>query len=92
MIVRHRDSARFAAAIAARTRSSVRGEPFSIERCAPIDRDLRVEVIILVPDDLEIDADDQPQAKILNDLRKSLQDLQEGRIYPIAELWDGIDV
>ena len=64
----------------------------ALDDALTIDRDLRVEVIILVPDDLEIDADDQPQAKILNDLRESLQDLKEGRIYPIAELWDGIDV
>ena len=64
----------------------------ALDDALTIDRDLRVEVIILVPDDLEIDPDDQPKAKILDDLRESLQDLKEGRIYPIAELWDGINV
>ena len=64
----------------------------ALDDALTIDRDLRVEVIILVPDDLEIDPDDQPNAKILDDLRESLQDLKEGRIYPIAELWDGINV
>ncbi len=64
----------------------------ALDDALTIDRDLRVEVIILVPDSLEIDADDQQKAKILDDLRESLQDMKEGRIYPIAELWDGIDV
>lgn len=64
----------------------------SLDNALTIDPDLRVEVIILVPDAHEIDVDDRPKAKILADLRESLQDLKEGRVYPITELWDGIDV
>ncbi|GBO51752.1 hypothetical protein APA_2623 [Pseudanabaena sp. lw0831] len=35
---------------------------------------------------------DEPQEKILEDLRQSLQDAKEGRVHDISLLWDGIDV
>jgi hypothetical protein len=64
----------------------------ALDDALSIDRNSRVEVIILVPDSQIIDEDDEPKEKILIGLRESLQDLKEGRVYPIAELWDGIDV
>ena len=38
------------------------------------------------------DPDDDPDELILAHLRISLQDIKEGRVFPISELWDGIDV
>jgi hypothetical protein len=65
----------------------------ALDNALTVERDLRVEVIILVPDDaIEVDLEDRPKAEVLNDLCESLQDLKAGRVYPIAELWDGIDV
>ena len=37
------------------------------------------------------DADDEPNELILASLHQSLQQIQEGKIHPIAELWEGID-
>ena len=38
------------------------------------------------------DPDDDPDELILAHLRISLQDIKEGRVFPISELCDGIDV
>ncbi|MBE9010967.1 UPF0175 family protein [Pseudanabaenaceae cyanobacterium LEGE 13415] len=37
------------------------------------------------------DPDDDPDELILASLRLSLQQAQTGDVYPISELWDGID-
>jgi predicted HTH domain antitoxin len=37
------------------------------------------------------DLDDEPNELILASLCNSLQQIKEGKIYPISELWDGID-
>jgi len=39
----------------------------------------------------QADADDIPNSIVLEQLQNSLTDVKAGRIYPIAELWDGID-
>jgi len=38
------------------------------------------------------DPDDEPEELILESLRTSLQQIRQGRVHPISELWDGIDV
>lgn len=43
----------------------------------------RVRVTILSDEDEEISPEES--------LRRGLQDMKEGRLYPISELWDGID-
>jgi len=40
----------------------------------------------------QTDLDDEPEELILESLRTSLQQIREGKVHPIAELWDGIDV
>lgn len=37
------------------------------------------------------DPDDTPDEVVLESLRTSLEDAKAGRVYPIEELWDGID-
>jgi predicted HTH domain antitoxin len=37
------------------------------------------------------DLDDEPNELILASLGNSLQQIKEGKIHPISELWDGID-
>lgn len=44
---------------------------------------------ILTPPD---DPDDDPNELILAHLRISLQQIKEGKVKPVSELWDGIDV
>ncbi|NEQ99943.1 MAG: hypothetical protein F6K30_25130 [Cyanothece sp. SIO2G6] len=54
----------------------------------------RVEVIVLIDDDSEVNDSDQEisNQEILENLRRSLDDAKAGRVRPISELWDGIDV
>jgi predicted transcriptional regulator len=37
------------------------------------------------------DPDDTPKEAVLASLQRALEDAQAGRVYPIEELWDGID-
>ena len=37
------------------------------------------------------DTDDEPAELVLASLRTSLQQIKEGKLHPISELWDGID-
>ena len=37
------------------------------------------------------DPDDEPAELVLASLRNSLQQIKEGKLPPISELWDGID-
>ncbi|MEK0182687.1 MAG: hypothetical protein EAZ78_17375 [Oscillatoriales cyanobacterium] len=37
------------------------------------------------------DPDDEPPELILASLRNSVQQIKEGKLHPISELWDGID-
>ncbi len=52
-----------------------------------VNENSRVEVIVLVPEAIERDEDDEPTAKILESLRQSLQDAKAGKTHPISELW-----
>lgn len=36
--------------------------------------------------------DEVSKEDILNSLRIALQEVEDGKVHPIAELWDGIDV
>jgi hypothetical protein len=36
------------------------------------------------------DADDEPAELVLASLRNSLQQIKEGKLHPISELWEGI--
>jgi uncharacterized protein (DUF1778 family) len=37
------------------------------------------------------DYEDEPKESILASLRTALQEVKEGKVHPIEELWDGID-
>ncbi len=58
---------------------------------------LSLEALILqtlqaAPPQPASDPDDEPEALILESLRTSLQQIRDGKVRPIAQLWDGIDV
>ncbi|MEG4838021.1 hypothetical protein [Microcoleus sp. B9-D4] len=38
------------------------------------------------------DEEELSKEDILNSLRIALQEVEDGKVHPIAELWDGIDV
>jgi len=47
---------------------------------------------IAMPPAIADDPDDELEEVILESLRTSLQQIREGKVHPISELWDGIDV
>jgi uncharacterized protein YrzB (UPF0473 family) len=49
----------------------------------------RVEVIILIPE--EADIDDKSQAEVLADFRQSWQEAMTGQTIPVAQLWEGLE-
>jgi hypothetical protein len=62
--------------------------------------DVRIEIAIVLYQQhslsLDIitppaDPDDEPAELVLASLRNSLQQIKEGKLHPISELWEGID-
>ena len=55
---------------------------------------LPIETLILqsLSQLFEEDEEDISKEDILNSLRIALQEVEDGKVHPIAELWDGIDV
>jgi hypothetical protein len=51
----------------------------------------RVRVIVLIPEDDELDPDDTPTEVILEGIRQGLHEAFTGQTIPLAQLWDGID-
>ncbi|MBC7971232.1 MAG: hypothetical protein H7Z11_14125 [Verrucomicrobia bacterium] len=56
-----------------------------------ISQNSRVEVIVVILEAAERDEDDEPQEKILESLRQSLQDAKVGKTRPVSELWNSLD-
>ena len=51
----------------------------------------RVKLIVLFIED-ELDEDDELKEAVLESLKTSLQEAKAGKVHPISELWEGIDV
>ena len=52
-----------------------------------IDKQSRVEVIVLIPEEIEAEADIQTKEEILNDLSQAWQEAQNGNTIPVEQLW-----
>lgn len=63
----------------------------SLDAPLAVDKNSRVEVIVLIPEAEEMDEDDEPKEQILESLRQSLNDAKVGKTHPISELWDSLD-
>jgi predicted transcriptional regulator len=62
------------------------------ERATQLDIPLETLILESLTDLVELaDPDDTPKEIVLESLRVSLEDSKAGRVYPIGELWDGID-
>jgi predicted transcriptional regulator len=62
------------------------------ERASQLNIPLETLILESLADLVEpLDADDTPKAVVLESLRVSLEDVKAGRVYPIEQLWDGID-
>ena len=64
-------------------------EALAIERLPYLDDPS--QLITVIDADQEIDEHDTPDEEIKASLRRSLQEVKEGKTRPISELWDRID-
>lgn len=53
------------------------------------DKNSRVEVIVLIPEEEELD--DQSQAEVLADFRQAWHEAMTGQTIPVAQLWEGLE-
>lgn len=51
----------------------------------------RVRVIVLIPEDDEIDPGDTPTEVILEGIRQGLHEAFTGQTIPLTQMWDGVD-
>ena len=61
----------------------------TLDRPLITDKNSRVEVIVLIPE--EADLDDKSQAEVLADFRQSWHEAMTGQTTPVAQLWEGIE-
>ena len=52
-----------------------------------IDKNSRVEVIVLIPEE---EAQDTSQAEVLADFRQAWHEAMAGQTIPISQLWEGL--
>ena len=52
-----------------------------------IDNKSRVEVIVLVSEETEVQEDNRTKEDILNDLRQAWQEAKNGETIPVEQLW-----
>jgi hypothetical protein len=53
------------------------------------DRNSRVEVIVLIPEEDVLD--DQPQSEVLADFRQAWHEAMTGQTIPVAQMWEGLE-
>jgi uncharacterized protein YrzB (UPF0473 family) len=53
------------------------------------DRNSRVEVIVLIPEEDVLD--DQPQSEVLADFRQAWHEAMTGQTIPITQMWEGLE-
>ncbi|WP_199331450.1 hypothetical protein [Aulosira sp. FACHB-615] len=52
-----------------------------------IDKNSRVEVIVLIPEEEEV-LDEQSQAEVIADFRQAWHEAMTGQTIPVAQLWE----
>jgi hypothetical protein len=56
-----------------------------------LDKNSRVEVIVLIPEAEIDDEDETPREEILEDFRQAWHEAMTGKTIPISQLWEGIE-
>lgn len=62
-----------------------------IDEPLELERNSRVEVIVLIPELTEINEDDQSHEAILADFRQAWHEAITGKTIPVAQIWEGIE-
>ncbi|MEC4819400.1 MAG: hypothetical protein SAK29_39945 [Scytonema sp. PMC 1069.18] len=55
------------------------------------DKNSRVEVIVLIPEEAETDEDDNSKEAILEDFRQAWHEAMTGQTIPVAQVWEGLE-
>jgi len=63
----------------------------SLDKPIITDKNSRVEVIVLIQEEIEIDEDDTPVEVIKENFRQAWSEAMSGQTIPAAEIWDGIE-
>ncbi|OBQ32184.1 MAG: hypothetical protein AN487_22865 [Anabaena sp. CRKS33] len=66
----------------------------SLDKPLNIIQNSRVEVIILIPEAVEISEDHEQitsKEEIIQDFRQSWQEAMTGKTIPVSQLWEGIE-
>ena len=61
----------------------------TLERPLITDKNSRVEVIVLIPE--EANLDDSSQAEVLADFRQAWHEAMTGQTISVAKLWEGLE-
>ena len=56
-----------------------------------IDKNYRVEVIVLIPEPANLETAEPSKAELLADFRQAWHEAMTGQTIPIAQLWDGLE-
>ena len=62
------------------------------EVIVPVDIWYQLIRSIQLPSGLDPIDEQEPNSQILADLKTALQEVKEGKTFPISELWDGMDL
>ncbi|MBW4611127.1 MAG: hypothetical protein KME22_28960 [Hassallia sp. WJT32-NPBG1] len=63
----------------------------TLDRPLIMDKNSGVEVIVLIPEETEIDGDDKSKEAIVEDFRQAWHEAMTGQTIPVAQLWEGIE-
>lgn len=66
----------------------------SLDRPLNIVQNSRVEVIVLIPETVDLNEDDTPKEsreEILADFRQAWHEAMTGQTIPLSQLWEGIE-
>jgi hypothetical protein len=64
----------------------------ALDKPLMIDKNSRVEVIVLIPEKVNLDEDeDEPEATIRDDFRQAWHEAMTGKTIPVSQIWEGID-
>ncbi|MGL4377032.1 MAG: type II toxin-antitoxin system RelN family antitoxin [Microcoleaceae cyanobacterium] len=62
----------------------------ALDKPLTIDKNSRVEVIVLIPEKVNLD-EDEPEATIRDDFRQAWHEAMTGKTIPVSQIWEGID-
>lgn len=63
----------------------------TLDKSITTDKNSRVEVIVLIREEVEIDEDDTPVEVIKENFRQAWGEAMSGQTIPAAEIWNGIE-